>query len=229
MQRKQISKRLATVGSFVPQGARLVDIGSDHAYLPIALVQKGQIKAAIAGEVVAGPYQSACQNVAEHSLQDKIEVRLANGLAAFEVLDQMDTLVVAGMGGRLISEILAADEEKLSTLKRLILQPNNHEDRLRSWLHEHGWVLIAEEILEEAGKVYEIMVAEKGSQTLSSQEVCFGPYLLKEKSAIFQQKWQKEQEKLSQALARIPATHELERQVLTQKIQEIKEVLDVSK
>ncbi|MEW4354110.1 tRNA (adenine(22)-N(1))-methyltransferase TrmK [Streptococcus pneumoniae] len=229
MQKKQISKRLAAVASFVPPGARLVDVGSDHAYLPIYLMQKGALEKAVAGEVVAGPYQSACQNVADHLMTEKIEVRLANGLEAFDKDDEMDTLVVAGMGGRLISEILAADEEKLSGLNRLILQPNNHEKRLRSWLNTHGWVIVAEDILEEAGKIYEILVAEKGEQTLSSQELSFGPYLLKGKSAIFQQKWQQEQEKLSLALSRIPEKHETERSQLAHKIQEIKEILDVSK
>ena len=74
-----ISKRLETVASFVPQGAVLLDVGSDHAYLPIELVEKGHIEAAIAGEVVEGPYQSAVRNVESHGLTEKIQVRLANG------------------------------------------------------------------------------------------------------------------------------------------------------
>ena len=80
-----ISKRLELVASFVPQGAILLDVGSDHAYLPIELVERGQIKSAIAGEVVEGPYQSAVKNVEAHGLKEKIQVRLANGLAAFEL------------------------------------------------------------------------------------------------------------------------------------------------
>ena len=73
-----ISKRLELVASFVPQGAILLDVGSDHAYLPIELVERGQIKSAIAGEVVEGPYQSAVKNVETHGLKEKIQVRLAN-------------------------------------------------------------------------------------------------------------------------------------------------------
>ncbi len=82
MEFTKLSNRLDLVASFVPAGARLLDVGSDHAYLPIALLQEGKIEAAIAGEVVEGPYQSALQNVADNGLEDKIEVRLANGLAA---------------------------------------------------------------------------------------------------------------------------------------------------
>jgi len=77
MEFTKLSNRLDLVASFVPAGARLLDVGSDHAYLPIALLQEGKIEAAIAGEVVEGPYQSALQNVADNGLEDKIEVRLA--------------------------------------------------------------------------------------------------------------------------------------------------------
>ena len=105
LQNYQIAWNL--VASFVPAGARLLDVGSDHAYLPIALLQEGKIEAAIAGEVVEGPYQSALQNVADNGLEDKIEVRLANGLAAFEPADCISCITIAGMGGRLIADILS--------------------------------------------------------------------------------------------------------------------------
>jgi len=155
MQKKTISQRLERVAAFVPDGAKLLDVGSDHAYLPICLVQQGRIEKALAGEVVEGPFQSAQKNVSEHRLTEQIEVRLANGLAAFEVEDQIDTIVIAGMGGRLISEILENGRAKLRAISRLILQPNNREDELRSWLVSNGFHLLAEDILEEAGKVYD--------------------------------------------------------------------------
>lgn len=95
------------IGSFLcVTGAILLDVGSDHAYLPIELVERGQIKSAIAGEVVEGPYQSAVKNVEAHGLKEKIQVRLANGLAAFEETDQVSVITIAGMGGRLIARIL---------------------------------------------------------------------------------------------------------------------------
>ena len=106
MQVKNISKRLGKVASFVPQGAKILDVGSDHAYLPIYLMQQRRIVSAIAGEVVDGPYQSAVANVSDNELSDKISVRLANGLAAFDEKDQIDVIIIAGMGGRLIADIL---------------------------------------------------------------------------------------------------------------------------
>ena len=228
-----ISKRLETVASFVPQGAVLLDVGSDHAYLPIELVEKGHIDRAIAGEVVEGPYQSAVKNVESHGLAEKIQVRLANGLAAFEESDQVSVITIAGMGGRLIATILEEGLDKLATVERLILQPNNREDELRSWLQEHGFQIIAESILEEAGKFYEIIVTEAGEMNLSATDVRFGPFLSKEVSPIFIQKWQKEASKLEFALnqipEKIPEKNQEERQVLADKIQAIKEVLHESK
>ena len=224
-----ISKRLELVASFVLQGSILLDVGSDHAYLPIELVERGQIEAAIAGEVVEGPFQSAVKNVEAHGLKEKIQVRLANGLAAFEEEDQVTVITIAGMGGRLIATILEEGLDKLSNIQRLILQPNNREDDLRIWLQDHGFQIVAESILEEAGKFYEILVVEAGQMKLSASDVRFGPFLSKEVSPVFVQKWQKEAAKLEFALSQIPEKNLEERQVLAYKIQAIKEVLHVSK
>ena len=224
-----ISKRLELVASFVPQGAILLDVGSDHAYLPIELIERGQIESAIAGEVVEGPYQSAVKNVEAHGLKEKIQVCLANGLAAFEEADQVSVITIAGMGGRLITRILEEGLDKLANVERLILQPNNREDDLRIWLQNHGFEIVAENILEEAGKFYEILVVEAGQMKLSASDVRFGPFLSKEVSLVFVQKWQKEAEKLEFALRQIPEKNLEERQVLVDKIQAIKEVLHASK
>lgn len=207
----------------------MLDVGSDHAYLPIELVEKGHIEAAIAGEVVEGPYQSAVKNVESHGLTEKIQVRLANGLAAFEESDQVSVITIAGMGGHLIATILEEGLDKLATVERLILQPNNREDELRNWLQEHGFQIMAESILEEAGKFYEIIVAEAGEMNLSGTDVRFGPFLSKELSPVFSQKWQREASKLGFALSQIPEKNQEERQVLADKIQAIKEVLHESK
>ena len=224
-----ISKRLELVASFVPQGTILLDVGSDHAYLPIELVERGQIEGAIAGEVVEGPYQSAVKNVEAHGLKEKIQVRLANGLAAFEETDQVSVITIAGMGGRLIARILEEGLYKLANVGRLILQPNNREDDLRIWLQDNGFQIVAESILEEAGKFYEIVVVEVGQMKLSASDVRFGPFLSKEVSPVFVQKWQKEAAKLEFALGQIPEKNLEERQVLVDKIQAIKEVLHASK
>ncbi len=91
----------------------------------------------------------------------------------------------------MIASILEEGFDKLAHVERLILQPNNREDDLRSWLQDHGFQIIAESILEEAGKFYEILVVESGQMKLSAKETRFGPFLSKEVSPVFVQKWQK--------------------------------------
>lgn len=224
-----LSKRLAAVAEFVPQGARLLDVGSDHAYLPIALMEEGKIDFAIAGEVVRGPYESAVHNVAGAGLADKIVVRLADGLAAFEASDQVTTITICGMGGGLIADILAAGVEKLASVDRLILQPNNREDELRAWLMNNGFKLVTEEIMTENDKFYEIMVVEHGQMTLSETDLRFGPFLSQEKSAVFKARWQRELKKLEIALPHVPENRVDDRAAISQKMTAIKEAINESK
>ncbi|KZK05134.1 putative tRNA-m1A22 methylase [Lactococcus cremoris] len=224
----KLSKRLKAVADYVDKGARLADIGSDHAYLPTYLVQKNEVEFAVAGEVVKGPFEIAKNHVAQANLKENIQVRLANGLAAIENVDKIDTIVIAGMGGILISEILEAGKGKLSSVKRLILQANNHEDTLRQWLTEHQFVIKAEQILLEAGKFYEIIVAEPTTNenpVLSTNDLLFGPFLSKEKSVIFQQKWQKELNTLNKIIDRLPDEQTEKREEVLTEIAKIKEVL----
>ena len=224
----KLSKRLKAVADYVDKGAKLADIGSDHAYLPTYLVQKNEVEFAVAGEVVKGPFEIAKNHVAQANLKENIQVRLANGLAAIENVDKIDTIVIAGMGGILISEILEAGKGKLSSVKRLILQANNHEDTLRQWLTEHQFVIKAEQILLEAGKFYEIIVAEPTTNenpVLSANDLLFGPFLSKEKSVIFQQKWQKELNTLNKIIDRLPDEQTEKREEVLTEVAKIKEVL----
>ncbi len=224
----RLSKRLGAVASYVQKGSRLADVGSDHAYLPLFLVENSTIDFAVAGEVVQGPYQSALKNVAQAGQLEQIQVRLANGLAAIESSDRIDTITIAGMGGRLIADILEADLAKLAGVQRLILQPNNREDELRIWLEAHGFQIVAEEMVTENQKFYEILVVEAGTMELTPLEQRFGPYLLQEKSTDFLAKWQTELGKLTQSLEKIPVQHQEDIRLLQDKIAAIKEVLDVS-
>lgn len=228
METTKLSKRLAAVGFYVPKNSRLADVGSDHAYLPLFLVENERIDFAVAGEVVQGPYQSALTNVVQAYKQDQIQVRLANGLAAIEETDKIDVITIAGMGGRLIADILEAGMDKLAGVKRLILQPNNREDELRDWLSQHDFQIITEEMVTENQKFYEILVVEAGQMNLSNLERRFGPYLMQEKSPVFVAKWQAELKKLSLFLERIPADHQDDIAALQEKLAAIKEVLHVS-
>jgi len=191
-----LSQRLAAVAEFVPQKARLADIGSDHAYLPIFLVREGKIDYAIAGEVAHGPLKAASAQIKKYDLEEKITSRLADGLTAIYPKDQIDTIVIAGMGGILIESILT-DGQKDGFLKgqRLILQPNNHESDVRHWLAVNHYKIYDEQIIEDHGKFYEIIAAySQENSNYTSKELYFGPVLMQKKTATFKKKWQKKLE-----------------------------------
>lgn len=188
----RLSTRLATVASYVEDGAVVADIGSDHAYLPCYLVHNGTVQKAVAGEVVKGPYESAVKNVRREGLSTAVTVRLANGLLAIEASDAVDTVTIAGMGGPLIATILESGKDRLQGVKRIIAQPNIYAKAIRKWAVDNEWTIIAESILKEDGKIYEIIVLERGVATYGELELLFGPLLLQAKSAVFLEKWQKE-------------------------------------
>lgn len=192
MDERNLSKRLATVASYVPSGARMADIGSDHAYLPAALALQEKIGYAVAGEVVKGPYENAVSELKSHNLLSVVHPRLADGLAAIEPADRIDTVTIAGMGGALIAEILERGKKNLTNVSRLILQPNVGEARLRRWLMENRYQIMAEEIVAEDDHVYEIIVAEPSVVPFhySEYELMFGPKLLEKKGPVFFDKWQ---------------------------------------
>lgn len=189
MNAQKLSKRLATVAAFVPQDAVVADIGSDHAYLPCFLVNQGIVKKAVAGEVVKGPYESACHEVQREQLSEQITVRLANGLEAIQPEDGVTAVTIAGMGGPLIASILDHYPQGLEGVTRLILQPNIHAIVIREWAVAHDFMIVDEVIIKEDGKIYEILVLEKGKKPLSELELLLGEKLMAERNDVFVEKW----------------------------------------
>lgn len=236
MNANELSPRLQVVADYVPKNARLADIGSDHAYLPVALLLNKKIQWAIAGEVVQGPYEAAKRQVAKNGLEALVEVRLADGMEAVFLEDQIDTISICGMGGVLIKDILERGKnlQRLSGKERLVLQPNVGEKQLREWLFSENYTIIAETILEDHRKIYEVIVAEKLKAPVhyTQQELLFGPLLLEERSAIFVKKWQRQLEKLKKVRENLAKSgQQLDEKVaqVQQEIQWIQEVLHESK
>ena len=197
-----LSKRLAKAAAYVPQGARLADIGSDHAYLPANLAINHIIDYGVAGEVVKGPYENAVHEIQREHLEEKIFPRFADGLKAIEDNDQIDTVTICGMGGTLIRNILEKDKSKLQNHPLLILQPNVGSNVLRQWLQANHYQITHEDILEEDDHIYEIIVAQYTDQPmqLSSEDLFFGPILRHHQNDAFMKKWEKEIEKNEKAI-----------------------------
>lgn len=234
MNAQQLSERLKRVAFYVPEGAMLADIGSDHAYLPCYLALNGDIKGAIAGEVVKGPYESAEKQVRQEGLQDMIDVRLASGLAAIDPADGVTAISIAGMGGPLITSIIEDGKEKLEGVQRLILQPNVHGKAIREWAAANQWKITEEEILKENDKIYEILVLEPAASPVnfSEKELLMGPILSKEKSPVFNEKWSRESSQWKRILVSMESTEQTleilgKKKELIDKIRLVEEVLHV--
>ncbi|WP_400242437.1 tRNA (adenine(22)-N(1))-methyltransferase TrmK [Niallia sp. JL1B1071] len=236
MNTDKLSKRLETVAKYIPRNARFADIGSDHAYLPCYMVKRNDVHFAIAGEVVEGPYQSAVKQVKQEGLTSKISVRKGNGLEVIEP-NEVDCVTIAGMGGTLIATILENGKNKLKdSVQRLILQPNVSASSIREWLLKNAWTLVAEEILEEDGKIYEVLVAEKGDsyslyESNKVRTLLFGPFLMKEKNAAFVKKWTLEKKNWQRILTQLDSAPESEentqkRKELQEKIRLVDEVMN---
>lgn len=155
-----IGPRLQTVASFVPKGAILGDIGTDHAYLPIALYEAQRISRAVAIDVHEGPYQSALAAVKARHLETVIDVRFGDGLIPLRS-GEVNVLTLAGMGGRTMLDILAARPDVLESVQDLILQPQGAERAVRLALLGDGWRLKAERLVEEDSRIYVVMVYSK--------------------------------------------------------------------
>ena len=151
-----LGPRLQTVASFVPKGAKLGDIGTDHAYLPIALYEAQQISRAVAIDVHEGPYQSALAAVKARHLETVIDVRFGDGLMPLEP-GEVNVLTLAGMGGRTMLDILSARPDVLESVHELVLQPQGAERAVRLALLGDGWRLKAERLVEEDNRIYVVM------------------------------------------------------------------------
>lgn len=197
----KLSKRLRKIANFVEKDARLADIGSDHGYIPIWLVKKEIISYAIAGEVVPGPYKRLTDAVYSHGLQENIETRYGSGLDVIEEEDQINTVIIAGMGGLLIIDILQEGKQsnKLKNINHVILQPNKDESELRRWLVDHDFYIEDEALVEDKSKIYEIISAKNGKQAkkseMSEENFMFGVFLKEKYPELFHKKWQTEYEK----------------------------------
>lgn len=210
----KLSARLQLIADWLPAGCRFADIGSDHALLPVAAVRSGRATFAVAGEVNDGPLEAARRQVAEAGEAWRISVRKGDGLAVIAP-GEVDAITIAGMGGALIVSILDEGQAKLAGVQRLVLQPNVGGEFVRRWLLEHDWYLAEEAILEEDGKIYEVMMAEarpdageRNAELYREREldgrVCLtrelqlmmGPRLTAAPNEVFLAKWESELRKL---------------------------------
>lgn len=188
----KLSKRLQAVASLVKEGKCVADIGTDHGYIPIYLVESGICEKAIAMDVNKGPLQRAKEHIKENGLSEKIETRLSDGLAALSP-GECDCAVIAGMGGGLVIKILDEGATVAKTMTELILQPQSELEKVRFYLQENQYQVVEEEMVEEDGKYYPMMRVKWGNRdTYETIELLYGKYLIQKKHPVLLQYLDKE-------------------------------------
>ena len=151
-----LTERLTVVKNLIENSETTVDVGTDHGYVPICLIEEKRAKKVIAADINEGPLKNAEKNVKLNGLSDKIELRLGSGLVPIKE-GEADSLIIAGMGGILISEILEEGKSKAKKLKNIVLQPMNSQEDLRRYLADNGYRIIEEKLAKEGRKMYNIL------------------------------------------------------------------------
>lgn len=224
--RLKFSTRIKAIAAYLSEGTFMADIGSDHAYLPCYVCLHDPHAQAIAGEISAGPYKSACETVRHFDLNKQIDVRKGDGLSVLHD-DPVEELVIAGMGGALMTHILEHGKDRLQSVNRIIVQPNIGEYNIRRWLFDNNFRIVDESLIKENRHIYEIIVAEKcknATETviLDAREYLLGPILLKKKTPLFYEKWERRLHKTESIKQQIKQAKQRDEEKLAQLDEEIK-------
>lgn len=158
-----LSKRLNAIAELVPFSQNLVDVGTDHGFIPVYLIKNGLIEHAIATDISPGSLKKAQNIIEREGLGDKIETRLGSGLSVVKA-GEADAVIIAGMGGMLIKDILEDGKDVAEQITTFILQPMVAQHILRKWLLENGYAIVDEILVKEEDRFYEIIVAAHGEQ-----------------------------------------------------------------
>ncbi len=217
----KLSKRMKAVAAMVTSGGVLADVGTDHGYIPIALIQRQKIKSAIAMDINKGPLARAQDNIASARLGDYIQTRLSDGVAALGE-GEADSILIAGMGGELVIHILSEGEKVCKAASELILQPQSDIRKVREYLRLHHYKIVDEDMICEDGKYYPMMRVinveldnawmKMDEQTRVACDI-YGPLLLRNGNPVLRRFLVRQHRQLTQILQTLQA------QTLSEKIE----------
>jgi tRNA (adenine22-N1)-methyltransferase len=225
----KLTPRLKAVADMVLPGQPMADIGSDHGYLPLYLVNQGIVPSAIAVEVRQGPWAKADHQVRLHGLERKIQVRLGDGLKPLQP-GEVASAVLAGMGAQTIVKILTESMSIVNGLKRLVLQPMAEIPALREWLYRHHFHLTHEELVREGDRYYVVMAVQAGHRPMPSAiELEVGPLLIANRHPLLKPylaKTIRQDEQVLLELKNVDTEKAIrQRKLLEKRLEELKEVM----
>lgn len=200
----RLSKRLNKVCEMVSKGNRVADVGCDHGFVSIALLLRGISPKALCMDINKGPLERAKEHIEEYGLSESITTRLSNGLREYKC-GEADTLIIAGMGGPLMQDILSYEREKTNDFKEMILSPQSEIEEFRHFLYDNGYRIEDESFVYDEGKYYVIMKAVFGENvySLSEEEYAYGPCLIKKRDETLLEYLKCEKDKHNKLLCKL--------------------------
>lgn len=217
----KISKRLIEISNLIEDNSNIIDVGCDHALLDIYLFKNKKNVKIIASDIKEGPLEQAKRNISKFKYP--IRVKLGSGLDPIE--EDIDTVVIAGMGGDTIIDILQKGKDKLKNVKKMILSPQSEWKRIRECMVSLGFYIEDEKLIEDGNKYYLIIKVAKGIKKYSDKELEYGPLLLKEKSSIFIDFYSKELNAKKNVIKNIPKIKVRKRVHEIRKIKELERLV----
>ena len=213
-----INSRLKTIANFILESdaKSIIDVGCDHAFLDIYLFQNNNNLKIIASDINIGPLLKAKENLLKYHCLDNIKLERVDGIS--KINNDIDTIVISGMGMETIVEILTNDKNKMKSVKRLIISSNNKYETLRYKICNLGFYINKEKIINEEGKYYIIIEFIKGFSKYSKKQLYFGPYLIKNKDEMFYKYYLEIKKEKENILNRIPISYDTKRKPIIKEI-----------
>ena len=180
----KLSKRLSAIASFVSKDAVIADIGCDHALLDIYLSKNNIIKKSFAIDITKGALNQADKNIKLYNVKN-IETRLSDGFKKIDIKDNVDTVIMSGLGDAKIISILKEAEEKLDKVNNIIIQSNVGVSNIRKFLTNNNYYIDNEKLVKENNIIYTIISFKKGYKRYTKKEIEYGPVLLRNKDELF--------------------------------------------
>ncbi|CEK30317.1 SAM-dependent methyltransferase [[Clostridium] sordellii] len=185
----KLTDRLLKIASLVGENKKIADIGTDHGYIPVYLLNNNKIDYAILADVNKGPLENARKEVKHNKLENKVDLRLGSGLEVLKI-NEVDEIIIAGMGGILISELLNVKKDVSQSVEKLILQPMQAQSELRKYLYNNGYEIINEVLVKEDFRIYEIIETKyTGKDTVVTDDIYYevGKKLIENKDDLLEE------------------------------------------
>ena len=220
----KINNRLKMIGDLVQANSFCLDVGCDHALLDIYLVKRKDNIKAIASDVKEGPLEQAKENIKREHLEKEIEIRLGDGLSTYS--EEVDTVIISGMGGRNIIGICKNNLKIFKQVDTYIISPNNYQEDVKRFFCKNGYYIDNEELVKDSNFIYQILIFKKGKKKYSRKDYFFGPILLEKKGKLFEEYYTREMKSREILISLLPKNYRLKKFITKREIQMIKNELE---